>query len=81
VAYFDQLKTYREGAGLKMAQLARAIEPNPMTPDTISRIEKHGSSPKSTLVAIVHALNRLYYEGDKRPIDPEAVITETSKFK
>lgn len=74
--YFHDLKTLRVGAGLKMVQVARAIRPEAMTPDTVSRIEKGGSAPPSTLVAIIHALNALYYDEKGRSLDPEKLISE-----
>lgn len=74
--YLRDLKTLRVGAGLKMAQVARAIKPEPMTPDTISRIEKGGSAPESTLRAIIHALNALHYDDKDKSLDPAKLISE-----
>lgn len=70
--YFDDLKTVRERAGIRIATLSRKAE---VDRSTISRIEKHHNATPETLHAIVNALNALGCD-----VIYEKVVTTTSKF-
>lgn len=75
--YFDDLKTIRERAGIRVSALARAAG---IDRGTIARVEKHNKSTAATLHSIVNALNELHYNNGTSPISYNDVVTETSKF-
>lgn len=75
--FFDNLKTIRERAGIRVSALAKAAG---LDRGTISRIEKHSNSTPPTLHSIVNALNELHYNNGKSPISYNDVVTEISKY-
>lgn len=74
--YIDNLKTLREGAGIRKTALATAAG---VSRDTVTRVEKHHRSTKETCVSIIHALNKLHYSSNGRPLDPEVEISGVSR--
>lgn len=74
--YFDELKTYRERAGVSIAELARRAE---VDRSTVSRAEKHHAIRTDLLVKITNALNDAYYKGNGGPVDFYSMITTRSR--
>ena len=74
--FYDNLKTHRQKAGLKIAALARAAG---VGESTIRRIEKHEASTVETLNAIINALNATSYFSAK-PILATRAVKSKSKY-
>ena len=77
MAYLDDLKTYRVGAGLTISALARATG---LDRATIKRVESHHNCRDETLVRIVHALNNLHYSKNGCALAPDRLISTNSRF-
>lgn len=74
--FYDNLKTHRVAAGMKIAELARA---SGVSDSQIRRIEKHFSSTQETLNLLINALNQTTYYKEKS-ISPATQIKSKSKF-
>jgi transcriptional regulator with XRE-family HTH domain len=75
--YFDDLKTYRERAGIRIAALARAAG---IDRSTVTRVENHKNSTPETLHMIINALNDLYYRNNGALVAYDVVVTLNSKY-
>ena len=76
--YYDELKTHRITARLKIATLARMCGVNRAT---IARIEKHHPTTIETGSIIVDKLNEHYFAKPWRgALEPNAVLTKKSRF-
>jgi transcriptional regulator with XRE-family HTH domain len=75
--FIDTFHSLRERAGLRIASVAKAAD---LSRDTITRIEQHKNCTPETLVRAVEALNKLHYRGNGAALDPDALISVTSKF-
>jgi len=72
---FQNLRTYREKAGLSRAALAKAAE---VDRGTIARAETGQHARKETLIRIGNALNDIYYRKYGAPIDLDCEISSTA---
>lgn len=77
MAYFDELKTYRERAGLTITDLARHAK---VDRGTISRAEKHRAIRKDLLVKITNALNEIHYKANGGEVDFYSKLTSKSRY-
>lgn len=75
--YFDELRTFRERAGITMSKLAREAK---VDRATISRAEKHKNLTSYSLRKIIHALNEIHYTTQGSSIDYDKVVSELSKY-
>lgn len=75
--YFDDLKTYRERAGLRKSELA---DKTGLDRGTIHRAEKHYNCMYESLAKIVNTLNEVHYTENGKALDVNLAITETSRF-
>lgn len=77
LAYFDELRTYRERAGLTITDLARHAK---VDRATIGRAEKHRAVRKDILVKITNALNDLHYKANGGEVDFYSKLTSKSRY-
>lgn len=74
--FYDNLKSHRVAAGLKISELARLTG---LGETTVRRIERHDPSTVETLRRIINALNETkFYQN--RNINPDVEITTVSRF-
>ena len=75
--YINNFRTLRVAAGLTQAAVAKMAD---LSPDTNGNIEKHKSCGEVTLVAAIHALNKLHYSANGGALDPDKLIIRKSSY-
>jgi transcriptional regulator with XRE-family HTH domain len=76
-AYFDDLHTRRQRAGLTVSELAKAAG---IDRGTITRAERHHACRYETLVKLVNVLNEKFFSRNGASLSPETEISHTSRF-
>lgn len=77
MAFIDNLTTLRVRAGVTISDLAREAG---LDRGTIKNVEKHRNATLETCVAIINALNRLYYSKNSKSLNPDSHVSSKSKY-